>query len=394
MCCNRPQKGRRGALAPLGAILIVPVLGMTAFSVDLGWIALTKSQLKNAADAAAIAAAGQLIEGHVLYNLPRQTQKDVISSSAQAAALTYARRIAGCNSAGGVRLAQVNASDVRFGITDVSRHYTTLGASGGYPNTVHVTLRRDTSANSPLNLFFARLWGVASTELSATSAATIFTGTAFQGFRYDSQLNGMLLPVALDVNVWNQFLATGVSSDGKIYSGPNGAPQLKVYPCPKNAPGNFGLLCVGPPSSSVTSFRDWIDYGPSPTDLQYLCNQNQLPLSATTPKIWIGGPGLENTLGTNFEGILGRPRLLPVFTPVSQSPYLAASDQGSNAGYRLVGFVGATISEVRGNGINLEISVQPCAVLDPTAVYQTASVTPAVSGSQLITTAAAPKLTE
>jgi hypothetical protein len=144
----------------------------------------------------------------------------------------------------------------------------------------------------------------------------------------------------------------------------------------------------------VTSFRDWIDYGPSPSDLQYLCNQNQVPLSAATPKTWIGGPGLENTLGFNFTGIMGRPRLLPVFTPVSQSPYQAASEQGSNAGYQLVGFVGATISEVRGNGINLEISVQPCAVLDPTMIYQTTSVTPAVSGSQLITTAAAPKLTE
>jgi hypothetical protein len=257
-----------------------------------------------------------------------------------------------------------------------------------------VTLRRDASANGPLGLFFARLWGVQSTELSATSAATIFTGTAFQGFRYDSQINGMLLPVTLDVNVWNQFLATGLSSDGRIHAGPNGAPQLEVYPCPKNAPGNFGLLCVGPPSTSVTTFRDWIDYGPTPADLGYLCTNGQLPLSATDPKIWIGGTGLENTLGANFTGIMGRPRLLPVFRPVSQDPYLAASDQGSNAGYALVGFVGATISEVRGNGVNLSISLQPCAVLDPTAVYQTHSVTPAMSGSDLVTTVAAPKLTE
>lgn len=394
MLCNRPKKDRRGALAPLGAVLMVPVLGMAAFSVDLGWVSLTNSQLKNAADSAAIAAAGQLIDGHVLYNLPSQTQKESIVATAKAAAIAYARQYAGKNWAGGVRLAQLNDSDVQFGITDAARNYTALGALGGYPNTVRVTVRRDTSANGPLNLFFARVLGIQSTSLRATSAATIFTGSRFQSFISNGQTCGLLLPVTLDIDVWNHFLATGESSDGKIYAGPNGAPQLKVYPCPKSAPGNFGLLCVGPPSASVTSFRDWIDYGPSSSDLAYLTSQGQVPACPTDPRSWIGGPGLENTLGSNFEAIIGRQRLIPLFTPVSQEPYQAAGDQGSGAYYRLVGFGGVTISEVRGNGINLTISIQPCAVLDPTAIYQTSSVTPATSGSSLVTTAAAPKLTQ
>jgi hypothetical protein len=259
---------------------------------------------------------------------------------------------------------------------------------------VRVTVRRDSTANGPLGLFFSRVFGVQSTDLTATSAATIFTGSRFDGFRSDSVLRALLLPVALDVNEWNQFLITGQSGDGKIHPGPNGAPQLGVYPCPKNAPGNFGLLCIGPPSSSVTSFRDWIDYGASPGDLQYLTGQGMLPVSPESPKNWVGGPGLENTLGTDFDEAIGKPRLIPLFTPISTEPYQAAGNTGSNAYYQIIGFGGVIISEVQGNGVNMRISVQPCAVLDPTALYRTSSVVPAQSGSTLITTAAAPKLTE
>jgi len=394
MCRSKPRENRRGTLAPLGAILMVPILGMTAFSVDMGWISVTRSELKNAADSAAIAAAGQLIDGQVLYNLPSQIAKDAVVSAAQSSAMGYARQFAARNRAGGVLLTQLNDADVEFGVTDAARNYAPLGEWGGYPNTVRVTLRRDASANGPLGLFFARLWGIQSTDLRATSAATIYTGSEVEGFRSDTDVHSLLLPVALDVNVWNQFLWTGQSGNGKIYSGPNGAPQLQVYPCPKNAPGNFGLLCVGPPASSATAFRDWIDYGPSPDDLRYMMDHGMAPVSASEPKNWTGGPGLENTLGTNFYGISGKQRLIPLFAPISQEPYQAAGDQGGNAYYQLVGFGGATVSEVRGNGVNLEISIQPCATLDPTVLYRSTTITPAGTGSGLITTAAAPKLTQ
>ena len=60
---NRRRPGRphrRGAVAPLAAILLVPLLGMVAFAVDSGWMVLARSDLQNAADAAALAGAQQL----------------------------------------------------------------------------------------------------------------------------------------------------------------------------------------------------------------------------------------------------------------------------------------------------------------------------------------------
>ena len=48
---------RRGAVAPLCALLIVPLLGMCAYSIDVGYIIVCHTDLQNAADAAALAGA-------------------------------------------------------------------------------------------------------------------------------------------------------------------------------------------------------------------------------------------------------------------------------------------------------------------------------------------------
>src|ERR1700731_1976487 len=99
LCQQRP-----GAIMPLAALLSVVLLGMVAFAVDTSWIVLTRSELQNAADAAALAGAGQLMNGYVQYNLPNQTanQKKTILSGALAGARAAAKQYAAVNVAGGV----------------------------------------------------------------------------------------------------------------------------------------------------------------------------------------------------------------------------------------------------------------------------------------------------
>ena len=55
---------RKGAIAVLAAIFMVVMLGMVAFSVDVGYIAKTQAELQRACDAAALAAAGALVNGN------------------------------------------------------------------------------------------------------------------------------------------------------------------------------------------------------------------------------------------------------------------------------------------------------------------------------------------
>src|SRR5947209_2753882 len=156
---------RWGGVVPLVALLMIPLCGMMAFSVDLTHIVLTQTELQSAADAAALAGADQLASGFVQYYLPGQANQATILSTAQANARTYAKNYAGKNSAGGVASLTLLDGDVEFGFTDSSGTYTALPTYTGYPNTIKVTVRRDSTANTPLALFFAPVLGVNTTSL-------------------------------------------------------------------------------------------------------------------------------------------------------------------------------------------------------------------------------------
>ena len=75
-------KPRRGAMIPLFAILLIPLLAMLAFSIDAGWMVLTRTDLQNTADAAALAGAEKLQEMWVQYYSPGQVSQSTILTQA------------------------------------------------------------------------------------------------------------------------------------------------------------------------------------------------------------------------------------------------------------------------------------------------------------------------
>src|SRR5690349_21608606 len=60
---------RAGVIAPLTALLLIGLIGMTAFAVDLGYVVLVESDLHNAADSAALAGTDALQTYFVQWNL-------------------------------------------------------------------------------------------------------------------------------------------------------------------------------------------------------------------------------------------------------------------------------------------------------------------------------------
>jgi hypothetical protein len=52
---------------------------------------------------------------------------------------------------------------------------------------------------------------------------------------------------------------------------------------------------------------------------------------------------------------------------------VAATGSGQNATYAIVGFVGVTITQATSSGSNMNISIQPSAIVDPTAAFSTIS---------------------
>src|SRR5437870_10814734 len=178
MNLHQPKTQRRGAIVPLFAILLIPILGMLAFSIDAGWMVLVRTDLQNAADAAALAGAEKLQELYVQYNMPGQPLQSSVLATARGNAtgspMATAEKFSSYNKAGNVNLTVLD-QDVHFGFTDAQGNFTSPYA--GFPNTIEVTVRRDDQANSPLGLFFGGVLGMSKINLQAKARATIYSGT-------------------------------------------------------------------------------------------------------------------------------------------------------------------------------------------------------------------------
>jgi hypothetical protein len=399
-------KRRRGAVAPMTALLIIPLVGMLAFSVDVGYMVLVQGELQNAADAAALAGAEKLQGLYVQYYLPGQPEQTHIYNKAVNNTGTVdcpkytAKRFSAYNKAGNTFITVPDA-DVTFSYDDGTGTIQAPAYPARFPNRITVVARRDSTANTPLSLFFGSIFSKNSVEMTAVASATIYAGEA-TSISAIPGVNAHILPVALDINIWKEFLTSGKSGgpNGTINYDDNGVPQLHVYPNPGNAPGSFGLIDTGPPANNVPAFRDWIDDGQTPNDVQYLLDHAMLPVSTTAPKWWKCGPGLKSTLVDNFAGVMGQPNLIPLFIPVNpnfDSSYQAAQGSGSNAQYNVCGFVGVTVTQADGSGSNMQISVQPMAVVDPTIFITNPTPARPLTGNplgSLTTTFISAKLTQ
>src|SRR5262249_39950537 len=154
-------------------------------------VAASQAELQNASDAAALAGVQSLMDGYMLY-AAAQTGKTTLLNTALDNARNAAKKYAGYNAAGEANTLTLQDSDVEFGFIDSKNNYTPQPAFTGFPNSIKVTLRRDSSANNPLKLFFAPILGSKNASLATTASATMYGG-ALNSFKSGSKLNSAVL---------------------------------------------------------------------------------------------------------------------------------------------------------------------------------------------------------
>jgi Flp pilus assembly protein TadG len=161
---KRPRSStRRGTIVVLIALLMVPLLFALVMVVDVGCMYIVQAELQAAADAAALAAAGEM---------SRATTDVYLTRAIQGAKAYVAEH--GSLGMGNLQLAD---SDIEFGdaVFDATRSMWTFvpGSSSSAPYAVRVTVRRDGPTNPRIPRFFARIFGASDGEQSATAAAMI-----------------------------------------------------------------------------------------------------------------------------------------------------------------------------------------------------------------------------
>lgn len=157
---KRFWKEQRGASSIMVAVSLVVIIGMGALAVDLGYVMSTRAEVQKAADASALAAASRLVQ---LYN---EQGSSLTAAEMTSAAIEAANQWSQNNTASNTNLS-VSSDDVVVGVWDSTNKTFTAGGASDEINAVKVTVRRDSTTNGPIQLFFGSVVGVSTVNVNA-----------------------------------------------------------------------------------------------------------------------------------------------------------------------------------------------------------------------------------
>ncbi len=167
--------GRKGVTFVFVIIFLLVLLAFFALAVDVGYVMVTRNELQNVADGAALAGARRL--GAFYEGMPYWDQQSYDASSDAGTIRASASDVAAQNSAAGQPVS-LESSDIKIGTwNSETKVFTETMAR---PNAVRVVSRRDATANGPVTTFFAKILGINTVDVRATATAAL-TGQSTAG---------------------------------------------------------------------------------------------------------------------------------------------------------------------------------------------------------------------
>jgi Flp pilus assembly protein TadG len=283
--------GERGAATIVVAIMMVALLGMAALAVDVGAMYAEKAQVQNAADAGALAIAGDCAGG-----------------------------ACGDTDATAAQLADSNSNDAASGVTSVTFPAATTVR-------VETFARAAGSDADSFSLYFARLMGFDTTEIHAVAEAS-----------WGPPDSGSTLPWTVSECVFRDFLTSSqraeLDSTGNFTGDPIATHILLRYD--ENTPDYEG--CVAQNGYEPGGFG-WLEANADcSADITADGIVNGQP-GNSFPKVG----GSDNVCQDVLKGLLGEPVLIPLFSS-------AINGGGSKTQYTLIGFAAFQVTGYKFGG--------------------------------------------
>ena len=353
------------------AVLLVVLLGCVALAVDIGYLYVARAELQRTADAAAMAGAQALARGS-----DNPFGEYLLAESVYSQAESYAS----LNSAAQQGVVLDRNTDITIGFLPNPHDLNTTMQSVAldYANAVQVIARRSANNGGEIPLFFAPLWGINSSSVSA-SATAVFDD---RFYAYAPVTIGGIdaLPFAVSEQEWNDQIIVGNGEDlysfdnvaESVSNFPDGIVEVKLFPTKvdpssgEEGAGNFGILDIGP-GGGTSSIVEQIENGISAEDFTDLTGEPMIkfysqissePVTYGTVSYDIlGEPGLKTAMITALEAKIGK--TIAVFL------YSNISGTGANTVFGITGMRFVRIMSVDLHGGDKAIIIQPVPYYGP-----------------------------
>ena len=315
---NRRFLNRQGTVAALMCFLMLPLLMLLALFVDYGFLLYVRTDLQRVADQAALAA---------VYEVTPSSNGSQDTQAVRAAVLEYVQQNLGNDF-------QVRNSDIEIGRYNPESIYSQVDIlDDGIADTVRCTIRRKSSVNSPVTLYFARLFDNDFQDISATATAVMRRSNRLAA-------GARVLPFAVSEAQW-EALEVGdqwsLYGDGKIKDGSG-----------NSIPGNWATADLGPTSNSTAELSNQILNGLRQSDLNLLYQQGAIAspeyINAATPMSVNADPGFSAGIMEAVQQVHGQLRVIPI--------YSALSGGGNNLNYSIIGWGVVEVVGSTWNGSN------------------------------------------
>lgn len=233
---RRRDDRKRAVVAVQVAVMMAAILGFAALTVDVGAMYNTRADLQRTADASALAAAALLAESGGADPL----------AAARNAALDYTNR----NRVLGQTMSLDASMDITFGraqYDDASNSYA-FTPTNLLPDAVRIQVRHtQDSPNGSVPLYFARIFGITSTEMSASAIAVMvprdiaIVADLSGSHSDDSELRNINVTDINLQDVWNNIPVTrGVNGVGDGFTPPPPGDPANPALAPTFGPGHAG----------------------------------------------------------------------------------------------------------------------------------------------------------
>jgi hypothetical protein len=211
-------------------------------------------------------------------------------------------------------------SDIEIGRFDPDTIYSRVTLlNTGIFDAVRITIRRDDQANSPVSLFFARVIGNDSADVTAMATAVLQKGSSLPP-------GSDILPFAVPQEEWDskdRYATWSIYADGKLLDGDD-----------NEVPGNWGTVDIGGENNATSDLVDQIDNGLRQSDLDDLSTDGRIPSAdgiKSTESLWANGdPGMSIGIKDAVRNAHTFTRIVPIYDSLNEDP------AGGNLEYHIV----------------------------------------------------------